>query len=207
MKTFFAPCLLASTLILSAVFSSGCADQKKAAPKNPNEIVLKGSESEMKLISFLTGEYQKSHKGITMNLSGGGSAIGIRALIQGETGIANCSRKFSSDELSQAKANDVNPVPVIIAMDAVVIITHPKVGIDSLSLSQLTDLFSGKIKNWKELGGENLPVVIYSRNENSGTYHFLLDHLRIDAYPAGTHVEPDNVEIVKAVSQQPGALG
>lgn len=200
--------LFAFSLMLSAFFISCQHDEEKSIrQKNSNEIILKGSESELKLIGFLTDTYEKEHPGMKMNLSGGGSAIGIKALINGETDIANCSRMFSSGEIKEANAKNVNPASVIIAMDAVVIITNPKVGIDSLSLNQLSDLFSGRIKNWKEVGGADLPVVIFSRNENSGTYHYILDHLRLNGFPTGTIVKAGNVEIVDAVSKQAGALG
>jgi phosphate transport system substrate-binding protein len=98
-------------------------------------------------------------------------------------------------------------VPVIIAVDAVAIITHPHVGIDSLSMTQLGKLFSGEIKNWKEIGGADLPVVVIGRNENSGTYHYLLDHLRINGFAPGATIKPGNAEILDAVSTREGALG
>ncbi len=175
--------------------------------KNGSTILIMGSESEMKLVGFLTSEYLKEHPGIKIELSGGGSAIGIDALINNQAHIANTSRAITKEEMQQAKANGVNPLQLIIAMDAVSIITNPKVGIDSLSLNQLSGLFSGKIKNWKEVGGADQAVIVIGRNENSGSYHYLLDHLRIDGYAQGSRVKAGNKEIVEEVSKQEGAIG
>ncbi len=175
--------------------------------KNDSTILIMGSESEMKLVGFLSSEYLKAHPGIKIELTGGGSAVGIEALINNRAHIANTSRAITNEEMKQAKANGVNPLQLIIAMDAISIITNPKVGIDSLSLDQLSGLFSGKIKNWKEVGGADQAVIVIGRNENSGSYHYLLDHLRIESYATGSRVIAGNKEIVEEVSKQAGAIG
>jgi phosphate transport system substrate-binding protein len=189
-------------IILLTVFSS-CKNAKTDSPV----IRLKGSESEMKLMNFLLEKYQQRHAGIKFSLEGGGSGPGIKALINGEIEIANASRGITDDEISQANANKISPVPVIIALDAVAIITHSRVGIDSLSITQLSKLFNGEIKNWKEIGGLDLPVVIFSRDENSGTHHYLKNYFHISNYAPGTHFFADYTGIVDAVSKQPGAIG
>ncbi|MEO5641695.1 MAG: phosphate ABC transporter substrate-binding protein [Bacteroidia bacterium] len=200
-----------SVYILISFLLFSCKNEElnevTAGRRDTTMLLLKGSESELKLIGFLTDEYKKLHKEINIEISGGGSSIGIDALVRNEIDIANSSRMMTRGEIKQARSIHLNPLQVIIALDAVSIITHPKVGIDSLSVNQLAGLFSGEIKNWKEIGGEDLPVVLVGRNENSGTHHYMLTRLGIDAYYTGIHIEAGNAEIVNAVRTLPGAIG
>lgn len=205
--------------LLSPVYTALCAMFLLSFPqcqspdgpsrKGPSydSIVMKGSESELKLLNNMLQSYNKAHPGAPSSLDGGGTGTGIDALINGKVNIANASRMISDEETVRAKTNQVNPVAAIIAEDAVAIITHPKVGVDSLSLSELARVFSGKVKNWKELGGYDLPVVIFGRNDQSGTYHYLLSRLNIEAYAPGAAVKTGNDAIVDAVSLAPGAIG
>lgn len=192
---------------------SSCEQDKSNEKQNPAELLtpgilqLKGSDSEHALLSFFVQSYRAGKPGIEISLEKGGSVVGIESLISGKTDIANASRLMTRAELSRAKQMNVNPVSVIIALDAVAIITHPETGIDSLSVEQITDLYSGKIKNWKELGGENLPVVLLSRDEHSGTYLYFLHRLGLDAYPPGVITQPGNAAIAELVSKTKGAVG
>ena len=203
-------CASVATLLLLLVWS-GCRDHSNTPGdgyrKNEHSISLRGSESELRLVTYLVDQYRQLHPEVTVTLSGEGSAVGLNALINGEIDIANSSRKISSGEMKLAASNHIDPVPVIIAVDAVAIITHPHVGIDSLSMAQLAKIFSGEVRNWKELGGADLPVKVVGRNGNSGTYHFLLEHLGINGYAPGATIEPGNKEIIDAVSGMEGAVG
>lgn len=98
-------------------------------------------------------------------------------------------------------------MPYIIAGDAVAIITHRAVGIDSLSLDQLKQIFSGKIKNWKEVGGSDLPIVMYGRDTNSGTHYYMLNRLLLNKFPEGISAFEYNIQIIKHVESHPGSIG
>ncbi|HEU4717627.1 MAG TPA: substrate-binding domain-containing protein, partial [Bacteroidia bacterium] len=188
------PYVLPAVFFTAVLFASCRRGENGNANIKPvdTSVVMKGSESEFNLMEYMKNEFTKKNPRISVTLSGGGSAVGIGGLIRGENNIANASRKITDGEVALAMSNQVNPIPVIIATDAIAIITHPAVCVDSLSMQQLSDVFSGKITNWKEVGGADLPVKVIGRNQNSGTRYFLMDHLRMNGFAPGTTVEQDN---------------
>jgi phosphate transport system substrate-binding protein len=203
---YFTAC---SLLILFA--SCGREDQKlnlnPATLLRPGLLQVKGSDSERALLHYFANAYEAKQQEIQITLDGGGSAVGIESLISGTTDIANSSRLMTREELTRAEKMNINPVSVIIALDAVAVITHPETGIDSLSVNQLAALYSGKIKNWRELGGENLPVVLLSRDDHSGTHLYFLQRLGLDEYIPGTAAQPNNAAVAELVSKIKGAVG
>lgn len=172
-----------------------------------NDIVIRGSDSEFNLILFLSNEYKTQYPNVNFDVMGGGSSKGIKALLNNEAHIANASRAIFDEELDEAKKKSLNLTSYIIAGDAVAIITHRAVGVDSLSLDQLKSIFSGKVKNWKDVGGLDLPIVIYGRDNNSGTYYYMLKRLFLDKFPTGTSSFEYNYQIIKHVESQKGAIG
>ncbi len=180
---------------------------KRKGIANTTDIVIKGSDSEFNLIIFLSGEYKKAYPDAVFDITGGGSAKGVQALLKNETHIANASRALTDEEISEAEANKIDTRSFIIAGDAVAIITHRQVGVDSLSLDQLKGIFRGDIKNWKEVGGVDLPIVIYGRDENSGTYHYMLRRLFLDQFPTNVSKFAHNYQIIEKVESEKGAVG
>jgi phosphate transport system substrate-binding protein len=108
-------------------------------------------------------------------VTGGGSGTGIAALINGTVGIANASRQIKSEEIEQAQVNGIDPLEHIIARDAIAVIVHPENPVSRLTLKQISDIYSGKFTNWKEVGGEDRPIVRLSRETNSGTHVYFLE--------------------------------
>src|SRR5687767_1514940 len=135
-------------------------------------ITIKGSDTEFELVSEFARIFSE-REGISIDVEGKGSSSGIEKLIEGKIDIANSSREMTEEEREEALQNGVNPVQAIIATDAIAFITHPQLGIDSLSVMQVKQILSGHILNWKELGGPDLPIKIYGRNTRSGTYKFI----------------------------------
>ena len=121
--------------------------------------------------------------------------------------MATASRKILQSERKRAAEKGMQLVEVILAQDAVAIITHSKLGVDSLSLQQLASVFDGSITNWKELGGTNLPILLYGRNKSSGTHHYVKTRLGIEAYPESMEMMPDHQAVFEAVKQQKGSIG
>ncbi len=179
----------------------------KITSNNKTDIVIKGSDSEFNLIIYFSNSYKKTHSDINFDIMGGGSGKGIEALLKNETHIANSSRAITSKELDEAAKNKIGIASYIIAGDAVAIITHRAVGVDSLSLDQLKNIFNGSVKNWKEVGGLDLPIVIYGRDNHSGTYHYLLNRFQLNNFPTGTAEFSYNYQIIKQVETQKGAIG
>jgi phosphate transport system substrate-binding protein len=159
------------------------------------------------MVKDLSKAFRKEHSEITIDISGGGSGIGIEALINNETDIANSSREMKPLEIMRAKRNGVNPVPIMFSVDALAIITHSKLGVDSLSTDQLMQIFSGEINNWKYVGGPNLPIIIYGRDTLSGTYSYLKDKFIRAPYSATVRQMHGNAEIVAAVQNNKAAIG
>ena len=140
-----------------------------------NTLIIKGSDTELEMVKDLTKEYAFQNSDITVDISGGGSQLGIEALINNEADIANSSRPMKSKEINRAKKNGVNPIPIMFSVDALAIITNSELGVDSLSTDDLTQIFSGKLTNWKDFGGPDLEITIYGRDSNSGTSSYIKD--------------------------------
>ncbi|MDP1801797.1 MAG: phosphate ABC transporter substrate-binding protein [Bacteroidota bacterium] len=181
--------------------------EKEKAEKQKKLITIKGSDSELNLLKFFADEYKANRPGLIVNVSGGGTSHGIKALINNETDIAIASRIITEEEITSAKAKGVNPLAFIIAQDIVAIITHPETGIDSLSLSQLSKIMKGTIINWKELGGIDLPIKIYGRDKHSGTRYYLKDKLGVKKFPAHYEELDGNAQIIEKIHSEKGSMG
>lgn len=204
-RTYLLPALCAALI--------GCHEpQEKLDPElaaiiRKNTIIIKGSDTELPMVKDFCASFKHEHPGITFDLSGGGSSIGLEALIRNETDIANSSREMKPSEIIRAKKNGVNPTSIVFSIDALAIITNSRLGIDSLSTEQLTQIFSGEITNWKTVGGPDLPITIYGRDSLSGTYSYLKDNFIKAPYSARMHIMPGNAQIVDAVQGNLAGIG
>lgn len=133
-------------------------------------LVIKGSTTVLPITQKVAEAYMKDYPDVNISISGGGSGNGIKAIIDGTTDIGMSSRFIKDSEVKQAVDNGAYPVPFSVAYDCIVPIVHPSNPVDDLSLDQLKDIYTGKTKNWKELGGEDRPIVVMSRDTSSGTY-------------------------------------
>jgi phosphate transport system substrate-binding protein len=153
------------------------------------------------------------HKSASIQVNGGGSGTGIAALLNGTINIANASRELKPSEYEQAKASNINPIEHKVALDGIAIIVHPSNTLKEVSLEQLKNIFSGKIKNWKELGGPNAEIVLYGRENSSGTYEFFKEHVlgkdqngkQVD-YATSTQVLPGTAALAQAVAQDKNGI-
>ena len=200
-----------SFIFLSVILIS-CKEQKQQDPElteiiKRNTIVIKGSDTELPMVKDLSKAFRRENSQITIDLSGGGSGIGIEALINNETDIANSSREMKPVEILRAKKNGVNPIPIMFSVDALAIITNSKLGVDSLSTEELMKIFSGQISNWKDVGGPDLRIVIYGRDSLSGTYSYLKDKFIRAPYSATVKQLHGNADIVTAVQNNKAAIG
>ena len=133
-------------------------------------IVIKGSTTVLPIAQATLEAYMKANPTAKISLSGGGSGEGIKALIDGSTDIANSSREIKKTEEDLAKSKGLNPKEIVVAIDAIVPIVHTKNPVKNLSLDQLSGIYQGKITNWKEVGGDDLEIVVISRDSSSGTF-------------------------------------
>jgi len=171
-------------------------------------VVIKGSTTVLPVAQAAAEVYMKLHKDVNISLSGGGSGDGIKALIDKSTDIANSSREMKPKEVEQAKAKGVNPVAHTVAIDAIVPIVNPKNKVKDLSIDQLSQIYQGKITNWKEVGGDNLAIVVVSRDSSSGTYeswgHLVLNGAKVSPR---AQLQASNGAVVQAVSKNRYAIG
>jgi phosphate transport system substrate-binding protein len=151
---------------------------------------------------------------VRISVTGGGSGTGIAALVNGTVDIANASRQIKEEELAEAKSHGIEPVEFVIARDAIAVIVNPNNPVSELTLQQVSDIYSGKINNWKEVGGEDRPIVRLSRETNSGTHvYFLETVLRLGdeenktLFATDTLLLPSSEGIVYEVRQNPNAIG
>lgn len=158
--------------------------------------------------------YAILHPEVRIAVTGGGSGTGISSLINGTADMANASRPMKIEELALAKSRNVEPKEHVVARDAIAVIVHPRNPVRGLSLPQLSAIFSGRINNWKDLGGEDRPIVRVSREVNSGTHvYFLESVLRLGSktdktlFSRDTLLLPSSEGIIAEVSQNPNAIG
>lgn len=212
MKRALLPFLLLFAILMTACGSSGSAQPAQSAAAA--YIENKGSDTIVNLALAWAEQYQTEHPEVSISVTGGGSGTGIAALINGTVGIANASRKISADETTQAEAKGIQPVEHIIARDAIAVIVNPENPVSQLTLQQISDIYSGKINNWTEVGGDNRPIVRLSRETNSGTHvYFLETVLRLGDknnktfFSTNTLLLPSSEGIINEVRQNPNAIG
>jgi phosphate transport system substrate-binding protein len=151
---------------------------------------------------------------VSIQVTGGGSGTGVASLLNGTTDLANSSRELKSSEFETAKQKGVTPIVYNVALDGIALIVHPDNKIDNLTLKQVSDIFSGKITNWKQLGGSDLLITLYGRENSSGTYEFFKEHVlgknesgkQVDYSPA-TQVLQGTAALGEAVARDIKGIG
>ncbi len=169
---------------------------------------IKGSDTCLPVTQTEAENYMNKNKGAKVTVTGGGSGVGISALMEGTTDIAMSSRKIKFDERVRLQEAKKEAVEVIIAYDALAVVVHPDNQVDKLTREQMEAIFTGKITNWKEVGGADMKIVAYSRETSSGTYEFFKESvLKNKNYMSGILSLPATGAIIQSVSQTKGAIG
>lgn len=194
-------------IVLLIVLTVGLLTACKTEKHDENQtIYLKGSDTELDLVTDLCAEFAATSD-FKFEIEGGGSEEGMSTLVTGGIDIANSSRMITDEESQTALSNSITPIPIVIAIDAIAIITNPKLGVDSLSTLQLQQILSGAIKNWKQVGGPDLTIQVYGRNSHSGTQQFMKTRfLKNQNFDSKTIELATNKEIVEAVAKNLGAI-
>ncbi|OPL15575.1 MAG: phosphate ABC transporter substrate-binding protein [delta proteobacterium MLS_D] len=155
--TGFLAVLSALILVSSPAFSS-------------ESVTMTGSTTVLPIAQATLEAYMKANPGVHFSLSGTGSGDGIKALIDKTTDIANASRAMKAGEMEKARHAGIYPIEFTVGIDAIVPIVHPSNPVSDLSIDQLSQIYQGRITNWKDVGGEDRPIVVVSRDSSSGTY-------------------------------------
>lgn len=140
-------------------------------------IKIKGSDTMVNLGQAWAEAYMEKHPEASISVTGGGSGVGIAALISGDADITQSSRGMKPEEIEEAKMRGRDPKEFIVARDGLSVIVNPKNPVGRLTIGQLSDIYTGKLTNWKQLGGKDAPIVALSRDRSSGTHVFFLEHV------------------------------
>jgi phosphate transport system substrate-binding protein len=179
-------------------------------PETNSQIVtIKGSDTMVILAQRWAEKYMELHPTIRVQVTGGGSGTGIAALINGGTDICTASRPMKDKEKEQVKSrhgHDVSEIPV--ALDGVAIYVNQASTIQSLTTAQLKAIYTGRVTNWRDVGGKDARIVAYSRENNSGTYVFFKEHvLNNEDFARDIQTLPGTAAVVNAVSKDPASIG
>jgi phosphate transport system substrate-binding protein len=198
-------------LPLIGMLSCGKAKTENKAEGNTEaavSVTIKGSDTVLPLAQKEAEELMKNDANVSITVVGGGSGVGLTALIDGTTDIAMASRDLKTEEKLKFSESKTEIEKVIIAFDALAVIVNPANKVGQLTREQLEKIYIGEIKNWKEVGGADEKIVAYSRESSSGTYEFFKEEV-MDKKNYATDILslPATGAIVQAVGQTKGAIG
>lgn len=197
-------------LIIGMSFT-GCSpssEEEAGATPSSTSITIKGSDTTLPISQKVAEQYMKDNSDETIIVTGGGSGVGISSLMSGTTDIAQSSRKIKFDEVEKIRDSGKSIEEVVVAYDAMAVVVHPDNAVNELTREQLEGIFTGKIQNWNELGGEDLKIIPYSRETSSGTYEFFKESVLLDRnYVNGIMSMPATGAIIQSVNQTKGAIG
>ena len=142
-----------------------------------NSVQVKGSDTMVNLGQAWAEKYMEKNPGDFIAVTGGGSGTGFSSLMSGSCDIAMSSRNIKDKEVALAKQKGIDPYEIKVALDGLAVVVNPANTIDKLTVDQLAGIFSGKVKNWKELGGRDEKIVVLSREVNSGTHVYFKEHV------------------------------
>ena len=209
---------LAGALVFLLSGSPACREQRAgdttSTGSGTKSIENKGSDTLVNVALAWAERYMKEHPEMRISVTGGGSGTGIASLMNRTVDIANASREMKTEEIQAAKANGITPVELIVARDAIAVVVNPSNPVSALTLQQISDIYTGKITNWQKMGGEDRPIVLLSRESNSGTYVYVLEHVIRMGEPGSkllfspeTLLMPSSEGISTEVRQNPNAIG
>jgi len=216
---------LPMSLTLALLLGTGCSDRHdRPSPEQGSgaegeegagargsggTLTIKGSDTMVILAQRWAEAFMEEHPDSSIQVSGGGSGTGIAALINGTTDLANASRPMKDREREQLReARGAAAHETRVALDALAVYVHADNPIEQLTLEQLRRLYRGEIDSWQQLGGPDRPVVLYGRENNSGTYAYFKEHVLDDLdFAPQTQTLPGTAAVINAVSQDEGGVG
>ncbi len=172
-------------------------------------ITIKGSDTMVILGQRWAEKYMATHRDAVVQVTGGGSGTGIAALINGSADIAQSSRAMKTKEKDEVKVRrGAEPAEIATALDGLAIYVHEKNPISKIAIPRIKEIYQGDIDNWKDLGGPDKEMVVYSRENNSGTYAYFKEHvLANEDFAPGVQTLPGTASIINAVSKDEWSIG
>jgi phosphate transport system substrate-binding protein len=208
--------MLGTLILLSACGGAGseASDSSESSEGPQRAIQNKGSDTLVNVALAWAEAYREVEPEVSIAVTGGGSGTGIAALINGTVDIANASRAMKDKEIEEAQSNGIEPIEYTVAIDALAIITNLDNPVTELTIQELSDMYTGRITNWKEVGGNDAPIILLSRETNSGTHVYFLEEVvrrgekeNTDIFAPQTLLMPSSVGITSEVRRNPNAIG
>ena len=172
-----------------------------------DEVLIKGSDTLLNLVQQQAEAYMTEKPDAEISIVGGGSGVGIAALVDGNVDIANSSRKIKDQEVKKAKDNGVEIVEIAIAIDGLAVIVNPENSTEKLTVERLGAIYRGEIKNWKDVGGPDMSINLYGRQPSSGTFVFFRDFVLKGDYLPRMRQMAGNAQIVEGVKSDKSGIG
>jgi phosphate transport system substrate-binding protein len=211
MKHFSSPHWRVTSFFLLSMLLWNCGGRSSDQEMS---IQIKGSDTMVNLGQAWAEEFMKLHPEISVAVTGGGSGTGISSLINSTCDIAEVSREMKPSEIEMARSKGVEAVELKVALDGLAVIVHPSNPVAEMTIDQLADVFTGRTTNWKALGGADAPIVLLSREVNSGTHVYFKEHVLRkgmadgkEEFAAEALLLPSSQAIADEVSQNPNAIG
>jgi len=206
--------ILAVACAALALLGGCAAHSPRARSDEAASIQNTGSDTLVNLALAWAERYMSIDPQVRISVTGGGSGTGIASLINGTVQIANASRAMSKEEIALAEKNGITPVRFTVALDAIAVVVNRANPVKALTLRQISDMYTGGTRRWSEVSGEERPIVLLSRESNSGTYVYFLDQVVRLGDPKSkalfspeTLLMPSSEGIGSEVRQNPNAIG
>ena len=181
-----------------------------AAPgARAGNLTVTGSDTMVILGQKWAEVYMQQHPEARIQVSGGGSGVGVAALQNNQTDIANSSRKIRNKEIEQCiKAFGRRPREYPVAMDGLSVYVNERNPVTRLSVQEIRDIYTGRITNWREVGGPDAKIILYSRENNSGTYEFFKEHVLLGRdFSPRAQTLAGTAQVLQSVAKDPNAIG
>ena len=205
LKTYTVLVLVVIGLVFLGI---GCTGKNNEGPAPAQSISVKGSDTILPLAQAEAEDFMNESSDKDVSVTGGGSGVGIAALIDGQVDIATASREINDNEKQNAKNNGINPIATTIAYDGITVVVNPANPVSNLTFDQVRNIYNGNISNWKDVGGQDKPIVAISRDSSSGTYKdFQTMAMNGDKYRPDVLTQSATGGIVSEVAQNPNAIG
>lgn len=182
--------------------------------RTSDSLQVKGSDTMVNLVQSWAEAFMEKNPKLFIAVTGGGSGTGIAAIINGTCDFAMSSRNITQKEIALASQKGVEPREFKVALDGLAVVVHPKNPVSRLTVDQLADIFTGRVKNWKELGGEDKTIVVLSREVNSGTHVYFKEHVlrkgdskSKEEFSSDALLMPSSQAIADEVKQNASAIG
>jgi phosphate transport system substrate-binding protein len=199
--------MITKKILLPAIIAVGVAATVFAAGQS--KITVKGSDTMVILAQKWAEIFMKNNAEISVQVTGGGSGTGFAALINGTTDICNASRPIKDKEIAQIKEKfNTTPIEIKTAIDGIAVYLNEANGVNELTITQIRDVYTGKIVNWKDVGGQDAKIIVYGRENSSGTYEFFKEHvLQNNDFALQVQTLPGTAAVVNAVGNDKNGIG